>query len=46
MMVLPAILILNLQEAHAASESDEMVAVDLLSENRDRKLRRGCGVSY
>ena len=31
-MVLPALSILHLQEARAASESDEIVAMDLLRE--------------
>ncbi len=36
MMVLPALSILNLQEARAASESDEIVAVDLLTVSEPR----------
>ena len=35
-MVLPAISILNLQEARAASESDEIVAMDLLTVKEPR----------
>ena len=36
MMVLPALSILNLQEARAASESDEIVAMDLLTVKEPR----------
>ena len=36
MIVLPALSILNLQEAHADSESDEIVAVDLLTVREPR----------